>query len=252
VRTVRQAALGGLVGLLGLLCVLTATTGLGPLGLLAGLGSGALTATLLVRGYERAGAAKFSPADYVTLVRAVAANAVAAVIVDATVRPIHVAALVGLSATALALDAIDGWVARRTGTASDLGARFDTEVDAYLIFVLSWYVGWSQGWSQGWWILLLGLARYAFVAARRVIPWLRATVPPSYWRKTVAALTGIALTAAASEVLPAAVALSLLGAALALLAESFVSETRWLWRHRPAPARTRPVARPVAAHASVS
>ena len=38
------------------------------------------------------------------------------------------------------LDAVDGQVARRTGTVSALGARFDMEVDAFLILVLSVYV----------------------------------------------------------------------------------------------------------------
>ena len=38
------------------------------------------------------------------------------------------------------LDLVDGWVARRTGTASPFGARFDLETDAALILVLSWLV----------------------------------------------------------------------------------------------------------------
>ena len=71
---------------------------------------------------------------------------------------------------ALALDAVDGWVARRTGTVSALGARFDMEVDAFLILVLSGYVAPTLG----GWVLAIGLMRYAFVAAGWVLPWLRA------------------------------------------------------------------------------
>ncbi len=41
-------------------------------------------------------------------------------------------ALVALASAALVLDAVDGQVARRTGTATALGARFDGEVDAFL------------------------------------------------------------------------------------------------------------------------
>ena len=41
---------------------------------------------------------------------------------------------------ALALDGVDGQVARRTGTVSALGARFDMEVDAFLVLVLSVHV----------------------------------------------------------------------------------------------------------------
>ena len=44
--------------------------------------------------------------------------------------------LVTLSAVALTLDLVDGWVARRSNTASNMGARFDGEVDAFLILVL--------------------------------------------------------------------------------------------------------------------
>ncbi|GAA4940924.1 hypothetical protein GCM10023238_03240 [Streptomyces heliomycini] len=46
----------------------------------------------------------------------------------------------GLTAVALILDGVDGKVARRTGTSTPLGARFDMEVDAFLILVLSVYV----------------------------------------------------------------------------------------------------------------
>ena len=42
-----------------------------------------------------------------------------------------------LSSVALALDGVDGQVARRTRTVSALGARFDMEVDAFLVLVLS-------------------------------------------------------------------------------------------------------------------
>ena len=53
---------------------------------------------------------------------------------------IPVATLVLLSSVALALDGVDGWVARRTRTVSALGARFDMEVDAFLVLMLSVHV----------------------------------------------------------------------------------------------------------------
>ena len=71
------------------------------------------------------------------------------------------AAMVGLAVVALVLDGVDGWVARRTGTVSALGARFDMEVDAFLILVLSVYVAGSVG----PWVLAIGAARYAAWAA---------------------------------------------------------------------------------------
>ena len=75
-----------------------------------------------------------------TLTRATLAVGVAALVADSFDQPAPVAMLVTLTVVALALDAVDGWVARRTRTASALGARFDGEVDAFLILVLSVYV----------------------------------------------------------------------------------------------------------------
>ena len=97
-------------------------------------------------------------------------GAVAALMAAAFVRPAAVPPLVTLSVVALVLDAVDGWVARRTGTASPLGARFDGEVDALLILVLSVYV--SN--LIGPWVLAIGAARYLFLVAGWLLPWMRA------------------------------------------------------------------------------
>ena len=53
--------------------------------------------------------------------------------------------LIGLTVPALILDAVDGWLARRTRTATELGARFDMEVDAFLILALSVFVSRAAG-----------------------------------------------------------------------------------------------------------
>ena len=106
-----------------------------------------------------------------------------------------------LAALALALDAVDGWVARRTRTTATLGAHFDGEVDAFLILILSVYVARSAG----AWVLAIGAARYAFLAAGWLLPWMREPLPPRYWRKVVAATQGIVLTVAAAQLLSPAV-----------------------------------------------
>src|SRR5881409_676652 len=108
------------------------------------------------------------------------ALAVTAIVAASTERPAPVALLVSLAAVALALDAVDGWVARRTWTTA-WGARFDGEVDAFLIAVLSVYVARFAG----AWVLAIGAARYAFFAAGWLLPWLREALPPRYWRKVV-------------------------------------------------------------------
>ena len=154
---------------------------------------------------------------------------VAALTADSFVRPAAVTALVAISVIALALDAVDGWVARRTNSVTPLGARFDREVDAFLILVLSVYVAHSTG---QWWVLLIGAARYAYGAAGWLLPWLRGPLPPRYWGKVVAAIQGIVLTIAAADILPIALMNVALGVALVLLAESFGSSVWWLWQQR--------------------
>src|SRR5207237_10514210 len=111
----------------------------------------------------------------------------------------QVAMLVSLAAVALGLDAVDGWVARRTRTGT-LGARFDGEVDAFLILVLSIYVARAAG----AWVLAIGAARYVFLAAGWPLSWMRAPLPPRHWRKVVCAMEGVVLTVAATAVLPPA------------------------------------------------
>jgi phosphatidylglycerophosphate synthase len=164
------------------------------------------------------------PANRVTLLRSLLVAGVAVLsVTDVSGR---MPLLVVLASVALVLDGVDGWVARRTGTESAFGARFDMEVDAFLILVLSLYVARDAG----WWVLLIGAARYVFVAIGRVQPWLRGTAPARPWCKVVAVVQGVTLTVAAADLLPPAVTGVALGAALVLLAESFGREAWELWR----------------------
>jgi phosphatidylglycerophosphate synthase len=165
------------------------------------------------------------PANRVTLFRAVLVGAVTGLTVAEDFEG-RVPLLVAIASVALVLDGVDGWVARRTGTSSAFGARFDMEVDAFLILVLSVYVAPSAG----WWVLLIGAARYLFVAAKAPLPWLRGVAPPRPWCKVVAVLQGVTLTVAASEVVPIGWTRLALAIALVLLAESFGLETWELWR----------------------
>ncbi|MDG4757648.1 CDP-alcohol phosphatidyltransferase family protein [Micromonospora sp. WMMD710] len=239
--TVRSGPAIGLSAQLAVLVALAATVGLGGAGWLVGTGYAVVTCLALSRGLRRAGASRLGPADRVTLTRAVLVGAVTALVVDSFVRPAPVALLVAVSAVALLLDAVDGQVARRTGTVSALGARFDMEVDAFLILVLSVYVAPSTG----AWVLAIGAMRYAFVAAMAVLPWLNGSLPPRFWRKVVAAAQGVLLAVAAARVLPQPWTTLVLVAALALLVESFGRDVAWLWRHRPAHRRPRPASVPV-------
>jgi phosphatidylglycerophosphate synthase len=230
-RAVHAGPLTGLISQVLLLAVLAATIGLTPGGWVAGLSCAFLIDTCLAHGLSRYGSDGLRAADWVTLARASLAVGVAAMVAASFAQRVPVSLLVSFSALALALDFVDGLVARRTRTTPGLGARFDGEVDAFLILVLSVYVARSVG----AWVLAIGAARYAFLAAGAAAPWMRAPLPPREWRRAVAATEGVVLTVVAAGVVPLALSRTLLVIALALLAESFGRDIWWLWSHREAP-----------------
>jgi phosphatidylglycerophosphate synthase len=227
-RAVQAFPVTGAIALVTMGAALAATVGLGGAGWIVGIACGVVMTVALARGALRYGHDRLGPADWVTLARATLAVGVAALVADSFDESADVMLLVTLSSMALVLDAVDGWVARRSKTTSKLGAQFDGEVDAFLILVLSVYVARSIG----IWVLLIGLARYAFFAAGWWLPWMRSELPPRYWRKVVAAIQGIVLTIAAADVLPSSLTAAALVGALALLSESFGRDAWWLWAHR--------------------
>lgn len=208
------------------LAALLAGAGLGMVGWLAGTAYGAVSLALLATAARRAGSPALGAANRVTLIRMVLVGGVTAIVVDSVMRPPSVPALVALAAVALLLDGVDGRVARRTGTVSALGARFDMEVDAFLILVLSVFVAGSLG----AWVLAIGAMRYAFGLAGWLAPWLRAPLPTSVARKAVAAFQGIALTVAGAGVVSHTAAFGIVLLALAALVWSFGRDIGWLWR----------------------
>jgi phosphatidylglycerophosphate synthase len=218
----------GLITQVLLLAVLAQTAGLGAAGWVVGVACAVTMAAALAHGLARDPSERLGPASWVTLARATLAVGVASLVADSFARDTPVALLVTLAAAALALDQVDGWLARRTGTASALGARFDGEVDAFLILALSVYVGAAYG----AWVLAIGAARYLFLAGGWPLAWLRAPLPTRRWRKVVTGVQGIVLTVAAAGVLPRELTQALLAAALALLAASFGQCVWWLWRRR--------------------
>jgi hypothetical protein len=231
VRVGLQAALIAQPLLVAALLGIVSLTGNGPsaAGWSVGIACAAIVNLGLTHALSHFGADRLTRADRVTLARAALVAVVAALVADSFAEPVSVAILVSVAAVALVLDAVDGWVARRTVIGS-LGAKLDGEVDAFLILVLSVYVARSAG----AWVLLIGAARYAFAAGELVLPWMRKQLPPRYWRKFVAATQGIVLTVATANVLPWVMTRVLLAGALVLLAESFGRDVRWLRVRRPA------------------
>src|SRR4051794_36786223 len=143
-RAVRPTLVTGAIVQLPLLAVLAGIAalsgvGLSPAGWAVGLTCGVVANAAVERGLAHCGADRLRPADWVTLARATLAIGVAALVADSFDRAVPGALLVSVAAIALTLDAVDGWVARRTRTAAMFGAHFDGEVDAFLILVLSVY-----------------------------------------------------------------------------------------------------------------
>nr|WP_202425463.1 CDP-alcohol phosphatidyltransferase family protein [Streptomyces sp. HUCO-GS316] len=221
----QETAVGAGVQIL-LLALLGTAIGMGPAGWLSGLAFAIATWAVLSRALHRTRPRSFGPANRVTLGRATLVGGVTALVADSFESSPPVTLFVGLTAVALILDGVDGKVARATGTSTPLGARFDMEVDAFLILVLSVYVSMTLG----PWVLLIGAMRYVFVAAARALPWLNAPLPPSTARKTVAAMQGVLLLLAGSGLLPYAGTFAVVAVALAALVWSFGRDILWLWR----------------------
>lgn len=217
-------ALAGGVGLFGV----DACSPLSAAGWAAGFLYLGASQVLLARGLRASGLACFGWANAATALRSSLVGLVTALVATSVTAPVAVPLLVALTALALVLDAADGALARRTHTVSALGARFDMEVDAFALLVLSAYV--AQ--SLGGWVLTIGALRYAFVGAGLLLPWMRTPLPPRYWRKVVTAVAGIALLVAAAGVLPMWADLLAVLLALALLLESFGRDVLWLAAHR--------------------
>ncbi len=225
----------GLALQVGLLAGLAATAGLQAAGWVAGSAVGVGTWALLGDGLRRSGSRSLGPANQVTLARTILVGGVAALAADSLTRAVPLAAVVTLTAVALLLDGVDGQVARRTGSASRLGARFDMEVDAFLILVLSVLLVRRIG----PWVLAIGGLRYVFVATGQVLPWLTADLPPLFSRKVVAAAQGTVLVVAVAGVLPRTLTVVAVQAALAALCWSFGRDVVWLARSARARERER-------------
>jgi phosphatidylglycerophosphate synthase len=169
--------------------------------------------------------ARFGAANGVTLARG-ALTALVLGFIGERRSPTLAATIVALSALAMALDGVDGWLARRTATASAFGARFDLEVDALLILGLSVLV-WDYD-KAGVWVMLSGLLRYLFIAAGWALTWMRQPLPPSRRRQTICVVQIAALIVAMVPAVTPPISTWIAGASLAALAASFLLDVVWL------------------------
>lgn len=170
----------------------------------------------------------FGPANRTTLARGVAICLLAGLIGHAGQAEFLGWTIAAVAALALALDGVDGWIARRRDCASPFGARFDMELDAVFLAVLSVLA--LQAGKAGPWVLAIGLMRYGFMVAGMFCPALAAALPPSQRRRVVCGLQGAVLVAVLTPAVPAAVSGPAAGLALAALAWSFWVDAAWLLR----------------------
>ncbi|TMV87507.1 CDP-alcohol phosphatidyltransferase family protein [Thioclava sp. BHET1] len=127
---------------------------------------------------------RFGAANVVTALRAAATLVLGAMALMFDRFPAEATRDVALGGiVVIALDGVDGWLARRTGFASRFGARFDVEVDAALSVVLS-VAAWQAGVAPLA-IVALSLPYYLFSLARLLWPWLARPLVPSLARKAV-------------------------------------------------------------------
>ncbi|WP_137134295.1 CDP-alcohol phosphatidyltransferase family protein [Rhizobium sp. FKY42] len=184
----------------------------------------------------------FGYANIVTAIRAAATSFVAATILlsdafadsDATGL---VWAVFTITVVALTLDGFDGYLARRFNHVSEFGARFDMEVDAFLILMLS-CAAFVLG-KAGAWVLLIGAMRYMFILGQLALPALNQPLGHSFRRKLVCVIQVLALGIVLVPLVVAPMSAWILAIALLALVYSFAVDIVALVRrsYRPVTAR---------------
>lgn len=201
----------------------------GPVVPAAGLGGLVIGAWLLASARQLGthSGPTLGPAVGVTLARGVLVALLAgALTMPGAGRPGTLLAAVGL--LALALDGLDGWVARRTGRASAFGATLDMELDALTVLLLS---ALAAG-RAGAWVLIAGLLRYAYGLAAWAHPAFRRPLDPRPGRRLAAGLAVGGLSVSLAAPLDGRPAAALCLAVVLLLVWSFGRDARWQWRRR--------------------
>lgn len=227
-RPLLQLSVALFGGLGALLAVASVLVGEDPVALGLAVGGylvGAIFAlSLMRRGYPHAGLGR---GNLATLGRMALVASLLAPIVGVAMPWTFVA----VASLALALDGVDGWLARREGFVSDFGARLDTEVDSALALILALNV-WALG-VTGPLILLIGLPRYVFVAAAVLLPWLNQRLPDHYSRKVVCVVQLVTLVVLSAQILPGWFVVPVVLGVAGALAWSFGRDILWLWKSRP-------------------
>jgi len=124
-----------------------------------------------------------------------------------------------------ALDGVDGWLARRRGTASEFGAHFDMEVDALMVLMAE-LVLWQRGFPV--WVLASGILRYLYVLALALHPAPGGPLPRSRFGRYAFAALAVGLVVALA--LPGTPASAALVIGTCLVSASFARAFHWSYR----------------------
>jgi phosphatidylglycerophosphate synthase len=122
-----------------------------------------------------------------------------------------------------ALDGVDGWVARKTGSASPFGAHFDMESDAVLVLLLG-----IELWQRerlGGWAVVPGLMRYLFVLCVTVFPVRRSGAPGGNFSRR--AFVGLLIGFPLAFIVPGVVGTTAAALGAALIGVSFGRSLLW-------------------------
>lgn len=85
---------------------------------------------------------------------------------------------------AICLDGVDGYLARRFSQTSEAGEKFDMEIDAFLVFTLSWIHVDLQ--NLTWYILIPGGLKYVYEISLFWLPKKRKEILPKKVRSAIA------------------------------------------------------------------
>jgi phosphatidylglycerophosphate synthase len=170
----------------------------------------------------------FGPANETTTARVIFVALVVSFIGEPKL-PVVAASAAAATLVVTALDAADGWFARRSRMASDFGARFDMETDSLLVMALA-ILAWQYG-KAGAWVLLCGMLRYLFVATGSMWPWLQRPLPPSRRRQTICVVQVVGLTVVIVPLIGPPLSGVMAAAVLSSLCYSFLVDVVWLWQH---------------------
>ncbi|WP_170140473.1 CDP-alcohol phosphatidyltransferase family protein [Kushneria indalinina] len=220
----------GFVGLM-LLAFVLRVMDMAPVSLYPGAGGAYLVLVgVMIYGWP-AGQQRLGWANRVTLGRAVLIALLTAMLPLPAFINEHHLLVFAMALMALALDGVDGLVARRTHTESRFGARLDMELDAFFILMLCLMLVIQA--KAGMWIMAIGAMRYLLIAAAWRWPWLGSELPVSYRRKTICVWQVSTLMTCLLPWVATPWSNLLLALSLLLLLISFAVDITDLYRRRP-------------------